>query len=114
MDRDAEAAQEKAHRLIAASLRMGLVLSAVLAVAVVAIGGTSLLDAGQPSVELDGRHATALASATLSLVVLAATPALRVVLLAALWARQRDWRFVLVALAVAGVLATCILLGRAG
>ncbi|MGE3621198.1 MAG: DUF1634 domain-containing protein [Acidimicrobiia bacterium] len=47
----------------------------------------------------------------LGIVVLGLTPALRVVALAGLWARQRDWRFVGVAGAVAVTLATAALLG---
>ncbi len=114
MDEKTEAAHGRAHRTIAATLRLGLVLSGALAVLAIAIGRVGLLQADKPGVAVGGHVDLALASATSSLIVLAATPAVRVVLLAALWARQRDWRFVLVALAVAGVLATCVVLGRAG
>jgi len=114
MDHEAEAVQARMHRIIATALRVGLTFSGLLALLALALGGPHLLKAGKPSLELGGYPRVALASATLSLLVLAATPALRVVLLGALWARQRDWRFVLIALAVAGVLATSVLLGRAG
>ncbi len=112
MDRDI--VQKRTHRIIALALRIGLALSSVLAALAIALGRSDLPQGATPSLHLEGRLPVAIASATVSLVVLAATPALRVVLLGALWARQRDWRFVLVAVAIAGVLATCVLLGRAG
>jgi len=44
--------------------------------------------------------------------VLALTPALRVLALVAIWWRERDWRFVGVALAVVATLAVGIALGK--
>ncbi len=114
MDRTAEVAQERTHRTIAAVLRIGLGSSVVLAILAMALGGAHLLQASKPNLKLNGRAEMALAAATVSLILLAATPALRVVLLGILWARQRDWRFALIALAVAGVLTVSVLLGRAG
>jgi uncharacterized membrane protein len=111
---EAEAVPERTHRIIAAALRIGLGLAVVLAILAMVLGGSRLLAARPPELELHGRVDTALSSATLALIVLAATPALRVVLLGILWARQKDWRFVLVALAVAGVLAASAMIGRAG
>lgn len=109
-----EAIQERTHRIIATVLRIGLILSIVLATVAIVLARSDLLQAGKPGLDLHGRADLALASATLSLIVLAATPALRVLLLGALWARQKDWRFALIALAVAGVLIASALLGRAG
>jgi uncharacterized membrane protein len=48
----------------------------------------------------------------LGIIVLAATPAIRVVTLLELWIRERDWRFVAVALTVALVLLLAITLGH--
>jgi uncharacterized membrane protein len=112
-EHEREIAHARAHRIVAGALRIGLALSAVLAAVAVVLGGSGLVAVGEPGVNLRG-HNPAIVFATVSLIVLAATPALRVLLLGILWARQRDWRFVLVALAVAGVLATSVLLGRAG
>lgn len=49
----------------------------------------------------------------LGIVVLGLTPALRVLVLASIWARQRDWRFVGVATAVVVTLVIATLLGGA-
>ena len=46
------------------------------------------------------------------ILVLAATPALRVVSLVVLWAWERDWRFVTVALVVVMTLASAIVIGH--
>ena len=43
--------------------------------------------------------------------VLAVTPLVRVAALVVIWARERDWRFVLVALTVAAMLGASVLLG---
>lgn len=47
----------------------------------------------------------------LGILVLAFTPVFRVLMLVALWIRERDWRFVGVALAVVVVLAAAIAAG---
>jgi uncharacterized membrane protein len=47
----------------------------------------------------------------LGILVLAFTPVLRVVALVLLWVKERDWRFVAVALTVAATLALAIALG---
>ncbi len=114
MGPNAEVEQKRTHKAIAAVLRIGLALSVVLAALAITFDGAHVLQIGKPGVALDDRAEIALASATLSLVILAATPALRVLLLGILWARQRDWRFALIALAVAGVLTASVLLGQAG
>jgi uncharacterized membrane protein len=48
----------------------------------------------------------------MGILVLAATPALRVVSLVVLWAWERDWRFVTVALVVVLTLASAIAIGH--
>lgn len=48
----------------------------------------------------------------IGILVLAFTPVLRVVMLAGLWIRERDWRFVLVALSVVLTLGLAIAAGR--
>jgi len=50
----------------------------------------------------------------LGIVVLALTPAFRVLALVGLWWRERDYRFVVVALAVVATLAASVLLGKGG
>ncbi len=47
----------------------------------------------------------------LGILALGATPALRVVVLAGIWTRERDWRFVAVAGAVVASLTAAVLLG---
>lgn len=48
----------------------------------------------------------------LGILILALTPALRVVMLAFLWLRERDYRFVIVSIAVVLTLALAIVLGE--
>ncbi len=48
----------------------------------------------------------------LGVLVLAATPAVRVVALVVLWTRERDWRFVGVASAVVVTLGAAVVLGH--
>lgn len=48
----------------------------------------------------------------LGVLLLAATPALRVLALVALWARERDWKFVGVALVVVVTLGAAIVVGH--
>ncbi len=52
------------------------------------------------------------AVAAMGVLVLAATPVVRVLALAWLWARERDFRFMWISLAVAAVLAFSILSGK--
>ncbi|HZU85458.1 MAG TPA: DUF1634 domain-containing protein [Polyangiaceae bacterium] len=46
------------------------------------------------------------------IVILAATPVLRVVSLLVIWSRARDWRFAIVALAVVAIVSSAAILGR--
>ncbi len=48
----------------------------------------------------------------MGVLVLAATPVVRVLALAYLWAREKDFRFMSVALAVAAILAFSMLSGK--
>jgi len=79
-----------------------------------------LLQLAQGSLSLGAFAPRALFSSALPLgerlmgagiLVLAATPAARVVALLVLWANERDWRFVAVSLAVIATLAAAIALG---
>jgi uncharacterized membrane protein len=47
----------------------------------------------------------------LGILALSVTPALRVITLIVLWSRERDWKYALVAVAVAAVLVLAVLLG---
>jgi len=55
---------------------------------------------------------TGLVLSTLGVLVLALTPALRVLAVMLIWWRERDWRFVGVAVAVVATLAVGLMLGR--
>ena len=48
----------------------------------------------------------------LGVLVLAATPLFRVLALVVLWTRERDWRFVVVALLVVATLSMAIVVGH--
>ena len=102
------------HAQVGWVLRVGLAVSVVL----LAIGmGLHLASGAEdaPSVplwHLGGEPG--LAFSTLGVLVLALTPALRVLALVVLWCRERDWRFVAVALAVAATLGIGLLLGKGG
>ena len=97
-------------------LRAGLAISVVLMAAGLAIG----LVTGEhlsATVRLhalfsDGTFADRLIAG--GLVILAATPVVRVVALVAIWIHERDRRFALAGLIVCAILATAILSGRGG
>jgi uncharacterized membrane protein len=113
---DVEAATEsdRLHEVVGWVLRAGLAASVLL----MASGMTVRLATGgddAPSVPLWRlKGDTGLVLTTLGVMVLALTPALRVLALVALWWRERDWRFVAVALAVVAILATGVLIGKGG
>jgi uncharacterized membrane protein len=113
-----EASEEESDYLHAAVgwvLRGGLLISVLLLA-----GGMALrLASGEsdaPPVRLWDLQAGdfGLTLTTLGILVLALTPGLRVLALVVLWWRQKDFRFVAVALAVAATLITGALLGRGG
>lgn len=95
-------------------LRIGLVASCVL----MATGLLLKLTSGDDrSVAvrlfgLSGPMATGDRLMAVGILVLAATPALRVLSLVILWTWERDWRFVMVALVVTVTLAVALLIGH--
>ena len=50
----------------------------------------------------------------IGILVLSATPAVRVIALIVLWVRERDWKYAAIAVTVAAVLALAIALGSKG
>ena len=61
---------------------------------------------------LNGPVATGDRLMAIGILVLAATPALRVLSLVVLWSWERDWRFVTVALVVTLTLAVAVIIGH--
>ncbi len=61
---------------------------------------------------LGGAHTHAELVMALGVLVLAATPAFRVLALLVLWSRERDWRFVGVAAAVVVTLSVAVVIGH--
>lgn len=104
----------RVQRIVQVLLRSGLAAAVVL----MAVGVTGKVITGvhaAPAVKL-----FALGDApswpdfcmALGVLVLAATPALRVLALVVLWSRERDWHFVAVACVVVMTLTLAILVGR--
>lgn len=95
-------------------LRAGLALSIIL----MALGFVLKLAAGdQHSVsvrlfELNQSMRTGDRLMAIGILVLAATPALRVVSLVVLWSWERDWRFVTIALVVMLTLTAAVVVGH--
>ena len=95
-------------------LRIGLAISVIL----MTVGfGVKLATGDQRSAsvrlfELGQSMRTGDRLMAVGILVLAATPALRVVSLVVLWAWERDWRFVTVALVVVLTLASAIAIGH--
>lgn len=109
----AEDVERGSRTLIAWVLRAGLGAATALMVAGVA---TKLLtgDTGSPrltAAELWSSPSTGDLLLGAGVLVLAATPFVRVLALAAIWARMRDWRFVTVAAVVLALLALAATLG---
>jgi uncharacterized membrane protein len=108
---------DKLHIHVRTVLRVGLFLSVVLILSGLALN----LARGQddaPAVRLGDLFAHGADPGLLltanGIVVLALTPAVRVLALVGLWLRERDYRFVFVALAVVVTLAASVLLGKGG
>ncbi|MBN1948068.1 MAG: DUF1634 domain-containing protein [Bradymonadales bacterium] len=108
--------QEKirlARRTVQLVLRLGLALAVVLMMAGLAIRLASgdLTAQGVPLFRLFGNQRPGEDLMALGLLVLAAVPPLRVVSLLILWCRERDTRFVLVAITVVAVLLLAVAAG---
>lgn len=107
---DAGAASRRTvHRVLVTGLGLSAALMVVgLACKLVAgdhVDATAQFGSAGPAASLGDRLMT------VGVVVLAATPAIRVVMLVWWWARERDWRFVLVAVAVIASLALGVAAG---
>lgn len=101
-------------RWIAAILRAGLALSLgmlVLGVVISARAGAGEAERERPFDAWSAREPGA-AIATAGILVLGATPALRVIALIVIWTREHDRRFALTACAVAIIVAVAALLGH--
>jgi uncharacterized membrane protein len=105
--------EDRVRRLVQLVLRAGLALAFVL----MATGFVLRLAEGResaPAVRLFqiGRPSRADAIMAVGVLVLALTPAVRVLSLIVLWAHERDWRYVRVAIAVLVVLVAAALVGH--
>lgn len=110
----AEQVHREERRDVQWLLRAGLTLAAALMLAgVVAalLGGRLPTAVWRPAELLSGREPLSARLSGLGILVLAATPALRVVTLIVLWTRERDWKYVAVAVTVAAVLTLAIIVG---
>jgi uncharacterized membrane protein len=106
---------DRLHRSVQTILRGGLGLSVLL----MATGIVVRLAGGRhdaPAVKLFaiGGGDVGLTLIAVGILVLALTPLMRVLALLTLWARERDARFVAVALFVIATLTVSVLLGRGG
>jgi uncharacterized membrane protein len=108
---------DRLHHHVRTVLRVGISLSVVLIASGLALHVASGAD-DAPAVRLGDLFARGadpgLVVTALGIVVLALTPAFRVLALVGLWWRERDYRFVVVALAVVATLAASVLLGKGG
>jgi uncharacterized membrane protein len=109
-----DTAPERDARTVQRVLQSGLAL----AVALLLLGLGLKLAAGDhraPAVQLleifDAHLPLGDRVMALGALVLAATPVVRVLLLILLWVRERDWRFVAVAVAVLATLGLAVALG---
>lgn len=106
---DATAERRDVQRL----LRIGLAAAAALMIAGLGLA----LWSGTPEATLQPRALVQrelplpVRLCGLGVLVLAATPALRVLTLIVLWIRERDWKYAAVAVSVAIVLVAAVLLG---
>ncbi len=110
----AESSSRGEHRIVQMILRGGLLVASVL----MAAGVLLHLISGQaqapavPLFAIFSQHDTGLLLTALGVAVLGLTPMVRVVALVGIWSRERDWKFVGVALAVVVVLTAAVLLGK--
>jgi uncharacterized membrane protein len=111
---ETRARQERVAALVAG---WGLRVGAGVAVCLLAVGLVLQLASGRrgvPKLSLSALWTSATVPEQLmgaGVLVIAVTPGVVVALLAALWARQRDWRFAAVAVVVLGVLAAAYFSG---
>ena len=96
---------DRLHKRVQLVLRGGLLTSVVLMVTGLAIRFAR----GEDDAPAIGLMLTAF-----GILVLALTPALRVLALVGVWWRERDYRFVGVALIVVATLITSVLIGKGG
>lgn len=113
---DAATADEvhRVQRIVQVLLRAGLVVAVVL----MAVGLAMKIASGSHHssevklFSLGDAGSSADLLMALGVLTLALTPAFRVIALVVLWARERDWRFVGVALAVIVTLSVAVLVGH--
>lgn len=113
---DASVTEEvhRVQRIVQALLRGGLVIAVVL----MAVGLVMKVVSGSHHsgdvrlFSISDAESSADLLMALGVLALALTPAFRVVALIVLWARERDWRFVGVAVAVIATLGLAVLVGH--
>lgn len=113
MSPDAAAERRDVQLLLRIGLGTGAVLMAAGLVAALVSGPTPVLP-----LQIGGlwHRDTALPVrlCAIGILVLAATPAVRVIALIVLWVRERDWKYAAVAVTVAAVLTLAVALGSRG
>ncbi len=104
----------RVQRVVQVLLRTGLAISVVLMAIglVMKVASGSRRSSGIELFSLTTAGSTADRVMALGVLVLAVTPAFRVLALVVLWARERDWRFVGVAVMVVVVLGLAVILGH--
>lgn len=114
MSADAQDEIHRVQRTVQRLLRVGLVASVLLMFAglVMKISSGSHRSSGVELFSLTATGSNADLVMALGVLVLAITPAFRVLALVVLWARERDWRFVGVAGLVVVTLALAVVVGH--
>ena len=114
MSLEAQNEIHRVQRIVQRLLRVGLAVSVVLMLVglVMKIASGSHQSTGVELFSLTDTDSSADLVMAIGVLVLAATPAFRVVALVILWSRERDWRFVGVAVAVVVTLSLAVLLGQ--
>jgi uncharacterized membrane protein len=100
------------HKQVGWVLRSGLTASVLLLAVGTAICLATGLEEAPAVTPGPLRGGAGLVLSTLGVLVLALTPAVRVLAVMVIWARERDWRFVGVALAVIATLAAGMAIGK--
>lgn len=114
IDAATEAEIHRVQRIVEWLLRGGLIVAVILMGIGLGIEIASGTDQA-PAVklfEISAAQSTGNRLMAIGLLVLAATPALRVLALVWMWARERDWRFVAVAGAVVVTLVVSVFVGH--